>query len=146
MHKCDSMKVKSVMSTDIETVNPDSTIKKAAQIMNKYRIGGLVVRKNSEVVGIVTERDILRAFVKSLKPGTPVKDVMSKNVITIDANATLEEAAKRMLDYGVKRLPVISKGRCVGIVTATDMLAYEEHLADRLSELFQLPRKRMEAG
>lgn len=140
------MKVKSVMSTEIETVSPDNTIKKAAQIMNKYRIGGLVVQKNQEVVGIITERDILKAFVKGMKRSTPVKDVMTKEVVTIDKNADLEEAAKRMLEYGVKRLPVVSKGRCVGIVTATDLMTYEEHLIDSMAELFQLPRKKTEGG
>ncbi len=140
------MKVKRAMSTEIETVHPDDSIKKAAQTMNKYRIGGLVVQKDQEVIGIITERDILKAFVKGLKPGTLVKDVMTKGVITIDQGATLEDAAKRMLEYGIKRLPVVSKGRCIGIITATDLITYEEHLIDKVSELFQVPHKKMEAG
>ena len=140
------MKVKSAMTTEIEAIGPDTALKKAAQLMNKHRIGGLVVEKNQEVVGIITERDILKAFVRSMKPSTPVKNMMSKDVITIEENASLEEAAKRMLDYGIKRLPVVSKGRCVGIITATDLIAYEEHLIDKVSELFLLPRKRPEGG
>ena len=46
----------------------------------------------------------------------------------------------------MKRLPVVSKGRCVGIVTATDLMTYEEHLIDKMAELFQLPRKKVEGG
>jgi CBS domain-containing protein len=140
------MKVKSVMSTEIETVEPHDTLKKAAKIMNKYRISGLVVQKDQEIVGILTERDILKAFVKGMKPDTFVEDVMSKNVITIDKNATLEEAARRMLDHGIKRLPVVSKGRCVGLVTATDLITYEERLIDKMSELLLLPRRKAEGG
>src|SRR3989344_2313358 len=105
------MKVKSVMSTQIEFIEPYTTIKKAAQAMIKHDISGLVVQSDLEIVGVVTEKDIIKAFVKGLKPATPVKGIMSKGVITIEANATLDEAAKRMLEYGVKRLPVVHKNR-----------------------------------
>lgn len=140
------MKVKKVMTVDIESITPETTIKNAAKIMVRDDIGGLIVQKNYEIVGIITEHDIMTAFTKSLKPNTPVKEVMSKGVITIDANDTLEDAAKRMLEYGVKRLPVVSKGRCVGIVTATDLITYEEHLIDKISELFMIPKKKETAA
>ena len=140
------MKVKNVMSTEIETIEPEMSVRKAAEIMIRYRIGGLVVEQDQEIVGVITERDILKAFVKDMKPETFVKDVMTKEVITIEEDATLEDVAKRMLDYDIKRLPVVSKGRCVGIVTATDLITYEERLIDKVSELFKLPKKRNEAG
>lgn len=134
------------MSTQLEMVEPDDTIKRAAVVMNKHRVGGLLVQKGHELKGIITERDILKAFAKGVKPATAVKEVMTKDVMTVDENSSLEDAAKIMLNYGVKRLPVVSKGRCVGIVTATDLIAYEEHLIDRMSELFLLQRRRQQAG
>ena len=141
------MKVKEVMSTELETISPGSTIKSAASKMNKFRIGSLVVTTAGfEIVGIITERDILKAFVKGKKPSTEVREVMTEGVVTIDHNEMLEDAAGKMLKYGIKRLVVTSRGKCIGIVTATDLITYESRLVDKLSNLMNMPRKLMQAG
>jgi len=140
------MKVKDAMSAELETITPNSTIKKAAKKMNKYRIGSLIVSTAGfEAVGMITERDILRAFAKGEKPSTKVKDVMTKGLVTIDQNATLEEASDKMVKYGIKRLAATSKGRCVGIVTATDIIIYGARLRNNLMKLMQVPRRLLEA-
>jgi len=141
------MKVRDAMSPEPETVSPAATIKQAAQKMNKYRIGSLIVATAGfEVVGMLTERDILRAFAKGKKPGTKVKEIMTKGVVTIEEHANLEDAADKMVKYGIKRLVVTKKGRCVGIITATDIITYESRLTDKMAQLMQMPRKLIEGG
>ncbi len=141
------MRIREVMSTELETIGPRDSIKKAAAKMNKFHIGSLVVTAPGfEMLGIITERDILKAFVKGKKPSTEVSEVMTKGVITIDYNTTLEEAAEKMLGNGIKRLVVTKKDECVGIVTATDLIMYESMLVDKLSVIMKTPRKLMQAG
>ena len=141
------MKVKEAMSVDPETISPTATIKKAAKKMNAFRIGSLIViTPGFEIVGIITERDILKAFVKGKGPETKVRDIMTKNVVTIEQNAPLEEAADKMLKYGIKRLAVVKKGQCVGIITTTDLITYEARLTDKLMELMQTPKKLVQGG
>ncbi len=141
------MKVKEAMSTDPETISPTATIKKAAKKMNIFRIGSLIViTPGFEIVGIITERDILKAFVKGKGPETKVKDIMTKDVVTIEQNAPLEEAADKMLKYGIKRLAVVKKGQCIGIITTTDLITYEARLTDKLMELMQTPKKLVQGG
>ncbi len=136
------MRVEEVMSTRIETINAEESVETAAQIMVKEHIGALIILKNEELSGIITERDILKIVAghKSLK--TKVKDVMSKKLITIPYNAILEEAADLMVQYKIKKLPVIKDGQLVGIVTATDLITYEKKLVEKLSEIFLFSRKR----
>jgi len=139
------MQVAEVMSRHLRTIEPKSTLMEAARKMSKYNIGGLIVTSAFEIKGIITERDIMEAFASGKKSSTPVSAVMTKRVYTIDHNATLEEAAKVMLKHHIKRLPVVKKGRCIGIITATDLISYEEKLIDKISLLFLLPRKKVEA-
>jgi CBS domain-containing protein len=140
------MQVKDFMSSEIETILPSSSIKKAAQKMNKYRVGSLIVSTPGfELLGIVTQRDILKAFVKGLKPAASVKLIMSKDVITIEHDASLEKAATIMVDNGVKHLPVTKKGKCIGIITATDIIIFQSGLTEKLSELMHTPRKLLES-
>ena len=141
------MKVKEVMSVEVQTVSPGATITNAAKKMNKYHIGSLVViLPGFEVVGIITERDILKSFARVCRPGIKVKDIMTKGVIAIDKNASLEEAADRMTKYGIKRLVVTHKNKCAGSVTATDLMLYESQLTDKLFHLLQKPKKLLEGG
>lgn len=141
------MEVSEVMTRSIIGINPDSSILQAAKKMVSNNISGLVVLNHGfQVKGIVTERDILKAFSKKMKYDTPVEKVMRKKVITVGHDETLEGAAGIMIKHKIKRLPVVQKGKCVGIVTATDLLKYEDHLLDRLAVLFLLPQKQTQAG
>jgi len=140
------MKVREVMSFEPVSVNPDMPLKKAAQIMIRHGIGSLLVQKDNDIVGILAESDIVKAFAKSVPAGTEVKKIMTKGVITVEANATLEKAARTMTMYNIKKLPVVDKGICVGIVTATDLITYEERLIDKLATLLVVRNKRSAGG
>lgn len=132
------MLVKEVMHRSVKTVRPEDTVRDAAKIMNQYRIGSLVVVSGTgEVVGILTERDILTNVVAVGKVADEVKisEIMTPNIITITPDKTLEEAANIMTENKIKKLPVVHEGRLIGIVTATDLMAYEKDLVEKISVL-----------
>lgn len=132
------MIVKEVMNRNVKTVRPEDTVKDAASIMNNHRIGSLVVVSGTgEVVGILTERDILTDVVATGKSADEVKvsEIMTPNIVTITPDKTLEEAADIMTENRIKKLPVVHEGRLVGIVTATDLIAYEKDLIKKISVL-----------
>jgi CBS domain-containing protein len=132
------MLVKEVMNRNVKTVRPEDTIMIAAQAMNQYHIGSLVVVSGpGEVVGIVTERDILSEVVATGKCADAVRvsDIMTPNIITISPERTLEEAADIMTENRIKKLPVVHNGRLLGIVSATDLIAYEKDLIEKISVL-----------
>lgn len=134
----DKMIVKEVMNRNVKTVRPEDTVKFAAQVMNEYHIGALVaVSGTGEVVGIVTERDILINVVATGKSGDEVKisEIMTPNIVTITPDKTLEEAADIMTENKIKKLPVVHEGRLVGIITASDLIAYEKDLIEKVSVL-----------
>ena len=124
------MKVSRIMNKAI-VIEPDLTLKQASKIMSEKRIGSLIILNGDKITGIITERDIIKNVDKI---SCKVSSVMSKNVITIDEAESLDNAALLMSKHEIKRLPVISRGKLVGIVTATDMLAN----SDSLNESFLL--------
>ena len=132
------MFVKEIMTTDVKTIRPEDNVKRLAEMMVKNKIGSLVVVEGSgEVVGIATERDIIEDIILLGKSPEEVKvrDVMTQDIITVNPGDTLEEAAEVMVNHKIKKLPVIDKGRLVGIVTATDLIAYENRLVEKISSL-----------
>jgi CBS domain-containing protein len=132
------MQVKEIMTTNVKTIRPEDTVKTLAQRMVKENIGDMVVISGSGIVaGIATERDIIKEIVASCTnfDESKVQDIMTKDLVTIGPDATLEEAADVMVKNKIKKLPVIDKGRLVGIVTATDLVAYESKLVDKVAHL-----------
>ncbi len=144
-----SMQVKEAMSTHLVTIDPKSSIKDAAKRMIKYGISGLLVTTAGfELKGIITEKDLIKSFAGGGKPDVEVSKVMSKKIITIGEKEDLEDAAKKMVQHHVKRLPVMDKynEKCVGIITASDLMRYEEHLVERLSVLFLTQKTNVGGG
>ncbi len=132
------MLVKEIMTTNVKTIRPEDTVKKLAEEMVKYKIGALVVVSGSgEVVGIATERDIIGDIVLQEKSPEELKvqDIMTKDLITVNPSNTLEEAADVMVNHHIKKLPVIEGGRLIGIVTATDLISYENKLVEKIAHL-----------
>jgi acetoin utilization protein AcuB len=133
------MKVSALMSRKLITVAPDDPVERVIKLLRFRGIRHLLVLKDSELVGIVSDRDVKHA----LDPGRGrkkkvlnigglffllepvyVHEIMSRNVISIAPGATTREAAAIMVAQRVGALPVMDKGKLVGIVTETDLLRY----------------------
>ncbi len=142
------MLVREMMNTRVKTAKPDSTVQMAAKAMTKFRIGSLIITEGGKLVGIVTERDILVKVVSAAKNPAKVKirDVMNSDVVLARPNIDIEEAARIMMRYKIKKLPVVDGNRLVGIVTATDIVTAQPELMKRLSELLLVSQKKLVAG
>jgi len=132
--------VKEVMNPQVVVAKPEATVKEAAQIMSQFRIGCLLVMENDKVVGIVTESDIIGKVVAVNKDPERVRlqDIMSKNIISTTPDESIEDAAEKMVEHKIKRLPVLDGGKLVGIITATDLISFEPKIIETLSELFSM--------
>jgi len=129
--------VRDVMSKEVKVVRPDTVMKEVVATMNKFNIGSIVVVQGERPVGIITGRDILRRLVEPcLAPETlAARYVMTSPVITIAETASLDEAAKLMVKKKVKKLPVVSGDKIVGIITLTDIVAKMPTMLSVLEEL-----------
>jgi len=116
--------VSHIMSQDVITINPESSMAEAARIMGEKHIGSLVVKKYETPVGIVTERDLLSKVLALGKD--PVKEkveaLMSFPLITIGPSAKIKEAAQMMIQKK-GRLAVFDGGKLVGVITASDLIS-----------------------
>ena len=140
------LKVKDVMVTDLVTIKADISVKKAVKVMNDFEIGCLIVVKNGEAIGIITERDILkRIVVEGRDPEkTLVGDIMSKPLIVTSPETSLEEAIEAMFKHKIKKLPVVEGGKLVGLVTFTDIARIQpvmEKILRKLMEKYEVPRR-----
>lgn len=113
-----------LMRTQIETIAHDAAIVSAAQRMDVKRIGALVVTKDSEMVGIVTERDLIhRALAKGRDPQrTPVSEIMTQPLIHIDINRTVHDANDLMAEKGIRHVTVVDHHKVVGILSVRDLI------------------------
>jgi len=136
--------VRDVMSKSVRVVRPDSSVKEVVATMNKFDIGSIVVVQGERPVGIITERDILRRIVEPcLAPETlTARQVMSSPVITIDENASIDEAARLMAKKGIKKLLVTrNNDQLVGILTFTDIVTKVPEMLGILEELVRPHRR-----
>jgi CBS domain-containing protein len=135
--------VRDVMSKEVRVVRPDTTVKEVVATMNKFNIGSIIVVQGERPVGIITERDILRRLVEPcLAPETlTARHIMTSPVVTINENASIEEAARLMAKKKVKRLPVMEDDKIVGVITYTDIVFKVPTLLSILEELVRPYRR-----
>lgn len=142
------MLVKDAMNRSVLVIRPDTTVKDAAKVMTQQRVGSLIVVDNDKLVGIVTELDILwKVVAEDLDPKTTrVSEIMTKKVITVDVDKTLEDATHLMVENKIKKLPVLDNGKLVGILTATDLISVQPKLIESLAKLMLFEEKKPVAG
>jgi CBS domain-containing protein len=116
--------VSSIARIAIPSVGPSTPITQIASIMTKQNIGSVVVASDLEVLGIVTERDIIEkvALGKNDLFGIVAQDIMTSPVITINYDRTLQEALKIMKDNNIRRLVVVKGKSILGLVTQRRLL------------------------
>ena len=121
--------VKDLMTKNVVTIDANKTVVEAAALMSEKDIGDLIVMDNNTPIGIVTERDFVRRVLAEGKSAdSKVSEVMSHNLRVIDPEAPIKEAARRMVNKRIRRLPVIKDNKLVGIITAAD---FARHLSKK---------------
>lgn len=117
------MKISECMTRDVKMVNPEQPIREAAQFMLRSDAGSMPVSEGDRLVGMITDRDIaVRAIAEGRGPDTPVRDVMTDEILYCYDDQSVEEIAANMGDNQVRRLPVVDRDkRLVGIVSLGDI-------------------------
>ncbi len=114
--------VKEIMKP-VVNIGPNQTVLEAANLMKESNRGSLLIVDGKITVGIITERDLVIRFIaRNLPHTTPVSEVMSSPLITINAKVTLKKAARIMAEHRIRRLPVTESGGVKGILVASDVL------------------------
>jgi CBS domain-containing protein len=133
------MIVRDVMIRKVFTTEPDTSIRKAAELMMMEHIGSLVVLEGQKIAGIITETNILHAVAEKKDPdSTAVSDIMAKDVVTVEPGKQIEDAVELMLKYKIKKLPVIDDQKLIGVVTASDIVVVEPKLIEAIANLVSI--------
>lgn len=128
-HMIAPVSIREIMTEAVETISPDATVTEAAARLQKTGIGSLVVVEDAPV-GIVTREDLLGVLAGWESETDPeIATVMSEPLITVSPDETVEDAATRLREHSIKRLPVLEDGQLVGIVTTTDVSYYIPQVA-----------------
>lgn len=124
-----------VMTPNIETIDIAARLSDAAKLMVKKEIGSLGVAEKGKLVGIVTERDILKCYAsKDAAEDIPVGSVMGSPLITVESGAAIGHAADIMAKNRIRRLLVTKAGRMVGIVTERDIMRATLDVFNKLAD------------
>ena len=117
------MKISKCMTRDVQLASPTQSIRDAAKMMADIDAGSLPVGQDNRLVGMITDRDIaVRAVAEGKSPDTPVREVMSQEMLYCFDDQELEEVARNMADIKVRRLPVLNRSKhLVGIVSLGDL-------------------------
>ena len=117
------MKVSEVMTRDVQTVRPDQPVQQAASFMLSADAGSIPVAEGDRLIGMITDRDIaVRGVAKGHGPDTPVRELMTNDIVCVRIDDDCEEAASKMSEAQVRRLPVLDEQeKLCGIVSLGDL-------------------------
>ncbi len=115
--------VRDIMTKEIVTIDGDSTALEAAKLMTEKGISSVFIVKDGNPIGIVTERDFIKKICAKELAVSQVKigDIMSKILTTASPDTPIEVAVQRMVNHKIRRLPIMERGKIVGIITVTDL-------------------------
>jgi CBS domain-containing protein len=143
------VRVSEIMTNAAVTDQPDDTLAEAARKMWRQQTGSLLVLEGEDLVGIITERDVLKAVATGASlQDTRVSELMTKDVMTVGPGTSLREAAKIMADRWFRHLPVVDGGKLVGIISQRDLAGVlagalnEPEALEQLVEASELVRER----
>jgi CBS domain-containing protein len=143
------MRVSEIMTNAAVIDSPEDSLADAARKMWKQQTGSLLVMDGDDLVGILTERDVLKAVAQGSRlETTSISEVMSKDLTTVSPSTSLREAARLMADRWIRHLPVVDGGRVVGVVSQRDLAGLlagalnEPEALEALVEASELVRER----
>jgi CBS domain-containing protein len=117
------LKAKDVMTKEVLTIGPEATLAEAIEVLIEKKISGMpVVNDSGEVVGIISEKDILNFAFDGHLHNTRVKEAMSVNIVSFPPDADINSIALAIADRHFRRVPVIENGKIVGIISRRDII------------------------
>ena len=118
-----SILVGDIMTKALISVNTKTTVFQVAKMMEQGGIGAVIVKKDDHLVGIITDRDYATKIVShNLSSDTPVEEIMSSPLITINFDESISAAAQRMTSKKIRKLGVTDNGKVIGLITSTDLV------------------------
>jgi CBS domain-containing protein len=129
----DHMSVEAILrqkGADVATIAPDASVKRAADWLNAKNIGALVVARGGDVLGIISEREIVHAFSRhgEAVASMPVSEIMRHGVITVAPDETVSRVMSLMTRHRARHIPVLREGKLAGIISIGDVVKHR--LAD----------------
>ncbi|MDB5983935.1 MAG: hypothetical protein JWQ69_4950 [Pseudomonas sp.] len=132
------LRLKAEQHHQVHTIGPEQMVMDALKLMAEKNVGALPVLEDGKVVGIVSERDYARKLVLQGRSsvGTPVRDIMSSPVITVDTHRTVEQCMSTMTNSHLRHLPVVEDGQLLGLLSIGDLV--KEAIAEQADLIRQL--------
>lgn len=136
------MKVRDIMTPQVEVADYNTSLVQVAEMMKRENVGAIPVCKQDQLLGILTDRDIIIKAVAEGKDlsSIQVSEIMSTNPVSIKPEADIHEAARLMSDNQIRRLPVVENGKLVGILSLGDLAVeniHEDEAGEALSDISQ---------
>ena len=119
MHKT----IQDAMTSNPTTIEPGTPAREAAKLMKTEDIGSLPIVEDARLIGMITDRDLaIRVLAEDKDAGTAIGEIASKDLVTVDPQQSLEEAARLMAEHQIRRIPVVEEdGKLVGILAQADV-------------------------
>jgi CBS domain-containing protein len=118
------MELADLMNTNVLAVPPETTLAEAAHRMVDHDTGAACVIDGDELVGVISERDLLRVLAQGFDPDLTVRDRMVQHVLTASTTTSLPEAMAIMVDGHFRHLPIVDHGRVIGMISMRDLMAW----------------------
>ena len=134
-------RISELMTTDVEVIRPEETLRDAARAMADLDVGSLPVCDGRKLIGMVTDRDItIRAVAEGKSSDTPVSEVMTDDVVWCSDTDSVDDVLQQMSDAQIRRIPVVDKDRqLVGIVALGDIALEEDEDVDETLRDISMP-------
>jgi CBS domain-containing protein len=135
--------IQDIMTRDVQTISPQETVQRAAQLMDELNVGAIPVTEGDKLVGMITDRDItVRSTAAGQAPGsTKVEEVMSTDVRTCTSGQSVDEVLGQMGDVQIRRIPVLDEQshQVIGIVSLGDVATKHSADVDRTLDEISTP-------
>ena len=140
-----NLPAKKLMNPNVVSVEPNTTLKEVSELMDKQKIGSVIVIEDDKAVGIITERDFAtKVMIKSYSSDTKVSGVMSSPVIHVSPDQSAADIIDIMVNKEIRKIPVIDSGKVVGIVSGTEFLRlFVQATDDDMKKAYQQYVKRI---
>jgi|SRR3989344_4045592 len=135
------IKVMDAMSKNPVSVNPNDNVLESTKLMIEKHVGSLLVKEKEALLGILTERDLIRMISLGIDPkNTKVKQVMTTRIVTITPEKDIYDAIILMNKENLRRLPVVINGRVIGLITLRDILTLQPTLFDLIIDMVDIKK------